>query len=163
MKNLIVEWLNERSLHINQLPDASESELKPNEGNQLSQFQQAFGYTVEELTKQIGPMAVEGKEQIGSMGNDSPLAVLSNYSQLLYNYFKQQFAQVTNPPIDAIREQFVTSTSTLLGAEGNLLDPNSQSCQRIRLETPVISDAEMAKLRHYQQTPFISKTIFHII
>ncbi len=151
-------WLDNQSIHINQLPNALESEPKVSENIQLSHFQQAFGYTIEELTKQIGPMAVEGKEQIGAMGNDMPLAVLSNQSQLLYNYFKQLFAQVTNPPIDAIREKFVTSTSTLIGAEGNLLNPNSKSCQRIRLETPICSDADIAKIRHYHLEPFQSKT-----
>ena len=105
------KWLeaNRDSLHVQELeqkePDVS-----------IVRYQQAFGYTVEEVKQVIGAMAIEGKEPIHSMGNDMPLAVLSNQPQLLYNYFKQLFAQVTNPPIDAIREAFVTSTTTYLGA-----------------------------------------------
>ncbi|MGM7636126.1 glutamate synthase large subunit [Bacillus sp. Hm123] len=122
----------------------------------LSKYQQVFGYTYEELTKQLAPMVTEGKEPLGSMGNDTPLAVLSNKPQLLYNYFKQQFAQVTNPPIDAIREEFVTSTITMLGAEGNLLHPAESSCRRIRLETPICSNAQLASIR--QQSKFRAQT-----
>src|SRR4051812_15416707 len=98
-----------------------------------------------------GPMAVDGQEPVGSMGDDAPLAVLSNQPQLLYNYFKQLFAQVTNPPIDAIRESFVTSTTTYLGAQGNLLHPTETSCRRIRLNTPILSNQELAAL-NYQQS-----------
>ena len=117
----------------------------------IVRYQQAFGYTVEEVKQVIGAMAIEGKEPIHSMGNDMPLAVLSNQPQLLYNYFKQLFAQVTNPPIDAIRESFVTSTTTYLGAQGNLLHPTETSCRRIRLNTPILSDQELAAL-NYQQS-----------
>lgn len=150
------EWLNKNSVHIAKLPEIK-SEQTSSE-LQISKYQQAFGYTVEELKKVIGAMAVDGKEPINSMGNDMPLAVLSNHSQLLYNYFKQLFAQVTNPPIDAIREKFVTSTATLLGAEGNLLDPKAESCRRLRLESPIISDSDMIKLRDMDLTHFQSET-----
>src|SRR5690606_33156324 len=98
------QWLNEQSVNIQDLPEVYDS--KPKEVN-VKRLQQAFEYTQEELNDQLLPMAREGKDPIGSMGNDTPLAVLSNYSQLLYNYFQQSFAQVTNPPIDAIREQYV--------------------------------------------------------
>ncbi|HZG72350.1 MAG TPA: glutamate synthase central domain-containing protein, partial [Chondromyces sp.] len=150
------QWLDSKSVHIDELPLSSRTHTQEN--LPLVKAQKAFGYTYEEVAKHIAPMAVEGKEAIGSMGNDTPLAILSDHSQLLYNYFKQLFAQVTNPPIDAIREQFVTSTATLLGAEGNLLHPVAQSCRRIRLETPVISDEELTKIRHNRHSAFHSKT-----
>lgn len=149
------EWLNKNSVHLENLPSVQE---ETKYGIEISKYHQAFGYTVEELKKVIGAMAVDGKEPINSMGNDMPLAVLSNQSQLLYSYFKQQFAQVTNPPIDAIREEFVTSTATLLGAEGNLLNPKAESCNRIRLETPIIADHELNKLCKNNVPQFQSET-----
>lgn len=150
------EWLNKNSVHINELQEVTMQETVNKES--ISKFQHAFGYTVEELKKVIGAMAADGKEPINSMGNDMPLAVLSNHSQLLYNYFKQLFAQVTNPPIDAIREKFVTSTATLLGAEGNLLEPQAASCRRIRLKTPIITNGELAKLRSIDELQFQAET-----
>ncbi|NSL52927.1 glutamate synthase large subunit [Calidifontibacillus erzurumensis] len=139
------ELLNKNSIYIEQLEVSSDSQLDLS--LPLSKYYHAFGYTVEELKKVISDMAVSGKEPINSMGNDMPVAVLSNHSQLLYNYFRQLFAQVTNPPIDAIREEFVTSTTTYLGREGDLLEPNGESCRRIRLETPILSDGDLAKIR----------------
>lgn len=150
------KWLTENSLHIDKLPAVANFRVQSDW--QISNYQIAFGYTVEELKKVISAMAVEGKEPIHSMGNDMPLAVLSNHSQLLYNYFKQLFAQVTNPPIDAIREKFVTSTATLLGAEGNLLKPRAESCCRIRLDTPIITDYELAKICNFEELKFKSQT-----
>jgi len=150
------EWLDENTVHINQLQ--SHQPAQGNVGLPISQYQQAFGYTVEELKKVIGAMAADGKEPIHSMGYDSPLAVLSNHSQLLYSYFKQLFAQVTNPPIDAIREQFVTSSLTFLGNEENLLEAKAQSCRRLKLDTPIISNQELAKIREYNTEPFKAKT-----
>lgn len=150
------KWLNERQIHLDELPEVKVSHHdKRINGLQL---QRAFGYTYEELTKQIEPMAMEGKESVGSMGNDTPLAVLSNRSQLLYNYFRQLFAQVTNPPIDAIREAFVTSTVTLLGAEGNLLNPMQDSCHRIRMDTPICTDNQLMRLRHNPYASFKTRT-----
>ena len=93
-----------------------------------------FGYTNEDLDKVIKPMAIDGSEPIGTMGYDASLAVLSRSPQLLYNYFKQKFAQVTNPPIDAIREEFVTSLAVMLGSEGNLLQPTQMEYKKIRLK-----------------------------
>ena len=150
------QWLNNQSVHINELPAADDSKKTNHET--IKQLHQAFGFTQEELNDQFLPMVKEGKDPIGSMGNDTPLAVLSNYSQLLYNYFQQVFAQVTNPPIDAIREQFVTSTSTLLGAEGNLLDPAEASCQRIRLDSPILTNKDLIKLKSLNSVPFQSRT-----
>ncbi|RAL24295.1 glutamate synthase large subunit [Thermoflavimicrobium daqui] len=126
--------------------------------NNLVQLQKAFGYTYEEIHKQLLPMVTEGKDPIGSMGSDTPLAVLSDRPQLLYNYFKQSFAQVTNPPIDALREKCVTSTMTLLGSEGNLLKPAATHCRRIRLSTPIISDLDLVTLRKINQPSFKAKT-----
>lgn len=94
-------------------------------------LQKAFGYTYEDIQKYLVPIALDGKDPIGSMGNDTPLAVLSDRPQSLFNYFKQLFAQVTNPPIDSIREHIVTSTMTLLGAEGDLLQPSAINSKRI--------------------------------
>ncbi|MFE8695885.1 glutamate synthase large subunit [Cytobacillus sp. FJAT-53684] len=157
------KWLNAESVHINELPEAKMPSIARD--FKISQYQRAFGFTYEELTKHIGPMALEGKEPVGSMGNDTPLAVLSNQSQLLYNYFRQLFAQVTNPPIDAIREEFVMSTLTMLGAEGNLLNPTPENCRRIQLKTPICSDDVLAKLRQNPYSSFQSKTfpiLFHV-
>ncbi|WP_338450948.1 glutamate synthase large subunit [Niallia oryzisoli] len=150
------QWLNNRSVHINELPDAEDGEMTANDN--IMQLHQAFGFSQEELKDQLLPTAKEGKDPIGSMGNDAPLAVLSNHSQLLYNYFQQVFAQVTNPPIDAIREKYVTSTATLLGAEGDLLHPGEDSCQRIRLESPILTNQDLNKLKSLNQSPFQSRT-----
>ena len=91
---------------------------------------------------------VNGEEPIGSMGTDTPLAVLSNQNQLLYNYFKQLFAQVTNPPIDPIREEIITSTITLIGSEGNILEPTATNARRIKLKNPLLCNQELERLRH---------------
>jgi glutamate synthase (NADPH/NADH) large chain len=151
------QWLDTHLLPVEKLP-GRKLQSEP-EGDELLQLQKAYGYTYEELTKNLVPMVVEGKDPIGSMGNDTPLAVLSDRPQLLYNYFKQSFAQVTNPPIDAIREACVTSTLTNLGAEGNLLDPQPEHCRRIRLKTPIISDEDCAKLRENPHPEFRPHTL----
>lgn len=155
-EHLYSKWIEEGSMHISQLPNllVKQDDLTL----PIVSYQKAFGYTEEELKKVLGAMAVEGKEPINSMGNDMPLAVLSNHSQLLYNYFRQLFAQVTNPPIDAIREQFITSTTTLLGPEGNLLQPREESCRRLRLDTPILSNHEIAKIQDNQICPFRVRT-----
>ncbi len=113
----------------------------------LVRQQRAHGYTLEDLKVILAPMAETGKEPIGSMGADTPLAVLSRRPQLLYNYFKQLFAQVTNPPLDAIREEVVTSLVTHLGSEGNLLEETAQQCRNLRLEHPILSDYQLAQIR----------------
>ena len=112
----------------------------------LLRRQQIFGYTHEEQKLLLAPMARDAKEAIGSMGTDTPLAVLSGRPRLIYDYFKQLFAQVTNPPLDAIREELVTSLYARIGPEANLLDPRPESCRTIHLDTPVITDAELARL-----------------
>src|SRR5262249_6605214 len=109
--------------------------------------QMAFGYTLEDLKYIVGPMGTGGEEAIGSMGTDTPLAVLSDRAQPLFSYFKQLFAQVTNPPLDAIREELVPSVFTGAGGEGNLLEPTPEACRQIALETPILDNDELARLK----------------
>ena len=139
------EWLNQHLVHLSDLPDAPTVELPDHET--LLQRQIAFGYTFEDERIIIAPMAKDGVEAIGSMGNDAALAVLSNKPRMLYDYFKQLFAQVTNPPIDSIREEIVTSSETRLGSEGNLLNPQPTACRRVELKWPVLTNEEFAKIR----------------
>jgi len=139
------EWLDKHMRHID---DISASAPLRQEDLPLIQRQKVFGYTHEELKLLIAPMARDGKEAIGSMGTDTPLAVLSDRPKLLYDYFQQLFAQVTNPPLDAIREELVTSMRIMLGPEGNLFDPGPESCSVIELDTPVIGNQQLAKLLH---------------
>ena len=129
------------------------------EKSSLLELQRAHGYTLEDLKVILGPMATDGAEPIGSMGNDTPLAVLSDRPQLLANYFKQLFAQVTNPPLDAIREEIITSMITTIGSEGNLLDAKPEQCRLLRLETPVITNAECARIKALNQPGLVAKTI----
>ena len=135
------------------------SDLPEPDHDTVLQRQQAFGYTFEDLRILMAPMARLGVEAIGSMGTDTPLAVLSDKPQLLYNYFKQLFAQVTNPPIDCIREEIVTSAETTIGSERNLLKPEPESCRLIELKSPILTNEEFAKLRHINQPGFKSLTL----
>src|SRR5437868_12062473 len=139
------EWINEHLVHLKDLPDAPAVEAPDHET--LLQRQIAFGYTFEDERVIITPMAKDGVEAIGSMGNDAALAVLSNKPRLLYDYFKQLFAQVTNPPIDSIREEIVVSAESRLGSEGNLLNPQPGACRRVELKWPVLTNEEFAKIR----------------
>jgi glutamate synthase (NADPH) large chain len=139
------KWLDEHLVHLGDLPEAPKVEVPDHET--LLQRQIAFGYTFEDERVIITPMAKDGVEAIGSMGNDGALAVLSNKPRLLYDYFKQLFAQVTNPPIDSIREEIVTSAETRLGSEGNLLNPEPTACRRVELKWPILTNEEFAKIR----------------
>ncbi len=139
------EWLKQHLVNLKDLPAAPE--LPMPEPETLLQRQVAFGYTFEDLRILMAPMARDGNEAVGSMGNDTPLAALSQKSRLLYDYFKQLFAQVTNPPIDSIREEIVTSSDVWLGSEGNLLTPSPTDCRRIELKGPVLTNEEFAKVR----------------
>jgi glutamate synthase domain-containing protein 2/glutamate synthase domain-containing protein 3 len=139
------QWLDEHQIHLNDLPAAPEVPAPDHET--LLQRQIAFGYTFEDERLILAPMAQSGVEAVGSMGNDTPLAVLSNKPRLLYDYFKQLFAQVTNPPIDCIREEIITSAETRLGSEGNLLNPQPADCRRLELKWPILTNEEFAKLR----------------
>ncbi len=121
--------------------------------------QQAFGYTHEDLRILLVPMAQNGEEPVGSMGNDAALAVLSERPRLLYDYFKQLFAQVTNPPLDAIREQLVTQIETAIGPESNLLQPGPESCRLLKLKTPILGVEELEKIRRLDQNGFRSVTL----
>ena len=121
--------------------------------------QQTFGYTDEDLRVLLAPMATNGEEAIGSMGTDAALAVLSDRPRLLYDYFTQVFAQVTNPPLDAIREELVTAMGSTIGPEGNLLDPRPESCHQIHVKYPVIDNTQVAKLRHLYYPGFRSTTL----
>ncbi|MED4750773.1 glutamate synthase large subunit [Brevibacillus choshinensis] len=151
------EWVQNNLVTLTALPKANTPARIT--GDTLLARQKAFGYTQEELTKVLTPMVAEKKDPIGSMGIDTPLAVLSDRPQLLYNYFKQSFAQVTNPPIDALREACVTSTLSYLGAEGNLLAPDESNCRRIRLSSPLLSNEELAKLASNSHLEFQAKTL----
>src|SRR4029078_12482349 len=113
----------------------------------------------EDLRILMAPMAKNGEEAIGSMGTDTPLAVLSDCQPPLFNYFKQLFAQVTNPPLDAIREELVTSMSTALGPEQNLLNPGPESCKMIKILSPVMDNDDLAKLRYIRHEHFKSATL----
>ncbi len=125
----------------------------------LTQLQQAFGYTFEDLRMLLVPMGKDGVEALGSMGNDAALAVLSERPQLLYNYFKQLFAQVTNPPIDAIREELITATEVMIGSEQNLLEPRPENCRQIKLKHPILTNEELAKLRYISLPDFKAVTL----
>ncbi len=140
------DWLDRHLIHFDDLPTPKE-EAPPYDHQATLQRLQAHGYSFEDLRVNIGPMALNGIQPIGSMGTDTPLAVLSDKPQLLYNYFKQLFAQVTNPPIDPIREELVTSTTLTIGPEHNLLDATPAHCHHIRLSIPVLKNAELEKLR----------------
>jgi glutamate synthase (NADPH) large chain len=151
------EWLHEHLVDIEDLPEAPY--LPEPDHATVVRRQQAFGYTHEDLRIILAPMAKDAEEPIGSMGTDTALAVLSNRPRLLYDYFKQLFAQVTNPPLDAIREELVTSMESTIGPEGNLLDPRPESCRQIKIKYPVISNEEVAKLRHIDRDGFKTLTL----
>jgi len=150
-------WLDENLVRLEDLPEPAN--VHEPDHKTVVRRQQAFGYTFEDLRFLIGPMAREGVQPLGSMGNDAPLAVLSNKPQLLYSYFKQLFAQVTNPPLDSIREEIITSTDTLIGSEGNLLDPWPQNCRMIKLRGPMLTNEDLEKLRHVNLPGFKSATL----
>ncbi|HEY5975920.1 MAG TPA: glutamate synthase large subunit, partial [Geobacteraceae bacterium] len=150
-------WLEENHLLLEELPDASN--VHGPDHTTVLQRQQAFGYTFEDQRVILGPMARDGVQPLGSMGTDTPLAVLSDQPQLLYNYFKQLFAQVTNPPIDPIREEIITSTLVRIGSEGNLLKPTAASARVIRLEQPILSNEDFEKLRNLSQPGFKTTTL----
>jgi len=151
------QWLDKHMVELAHLPEVSH--LPEPSHETVLQRQQAFGYTFEDLRIILSPMARDGVEAVGSMGTDTPLAVLSDKSQSLYNYFKQLFAQVTNPPIDCIREEIVTSAETTIGSERNLLKPEPESCRLIELKSPILTNEEFAKLKHVDQPGFKSITL----
>lgn len=139
------EWVKEHVIHLSEITQADESTIPKVED--LFKEQQAFGYTQEDLVRMIVPMAKDGKDPVGAMGADAPLAILSDKPQLLYSYFKQMFAQVTNPPIDSIREEMVTSTRVMLGNSGNLTDPNKAGTYALSMRTPILTNQELASIK----------------
>ena len=151
------DWLAKNRVFFSALADGPP--VPRLEGQDLLTQQRAFGYTFEDKRFILGPTAETANQPLGSMGNDTPLAVLSAKPQLLYNYFRQLFAQVTNPAIDPIREELITASVTFLGAEGNMLDPGPDNCRMIRLESPIISNSDLARLRDVKLPGFSSMTI----
>jgi glutamate synthase (NADPH/NADH) large chain len=150
-------WLAEHLVDIEDLPEAPH--LPPPSHERIVQRQQLFGYTQEDLAILLGPMAMKGEEPVGSMGTDTSLAVLSDRPRLLYDYFKQLFAQVTNPPLDAIREELVTTMESTVGPEGNLLEARPESCRQIKIKYPIIDNDQLAKLRYVYEPAFKSITL----
>lgn len=151
------KWLNENLLGLKDVPYTGN--MCPIEETKLKYRQKIFGYTTEEIDRIITPMAITSKEGIGSMGNDTPLAVLSDQPQLLYNYFKQLFAQVTNPPLDGIREEIVTDFSLPIGGDINLFDITEKQCQKLKINNPVISNEDIDKLKLVDHPDFKAVTI----
>jgi len=152
------EWLNKYKIRLNELPEPRIM-FTHLEHDQVFKYQKAFGYTREDLEQIITPMAVDGKEPIGSMGTDSPLAVLSEQPQHLSSYFKQLFAQVTNPPIDPIRERLVMSLATFVGNNGNMLIEDPLSCHTVALKHPVLTNHDLEKIRSIDTGIFQAKSL----
>ena len=150
-------WLERELVHVRDLPPAAGEPVPAHDI--IRRRQRAFGYTEEDLRIIVGPMADRGIEPIGSMGTDTALAVLSDRSRLLYDYFKQLFAQVTNPPLDAIREELVTDMGSTLGSERNLLNPEPASCHHVKIDDPVIDNNDLAALRAMSDPAFRSVTL----
>ena len=151
------EWLNQYLVDLDSLKEVIESPAL--DSTSLIERQMAFGYTFEELRLLMTPMARDGVEAVGAMGADTPLSVLSDRPKLLYDYFQQLFAQVTNPPIDSIREEIITSAQTTIGSERNLLKPEPESCHLIKLKTPILTNEQLAKLKHISEGDFKSITL----
>src|SRR5687767_15731982 len=150
------EWLDRNLVDIDDLPPARAEEP---DHETVFKRQQAFGYTQEDLRVLLGPMAMNGEEPIGSMGTDTSLAVLSERPRLLFDDFKQLFEQVTNPPLDAIREELVTSMGSTIGPERNLLQPEPESCRQIVIKYPIIDNEAVAQVRHTQVPGFRPVTL----
>ena len=150
------DWLRD---NLVQLADLPKHKAPVADHDTVLQRQIAFGYTHEDLRILLAPMASKGEEALGSMGTDTALAVLSNRPRPLYDYFKQLFAQVTNPPLDQIREELVTSMESTIGPEGNLLEPRPESCRQIVIPDPVLSNGEVARIRHMEHPWFKATTL----
>ncbi len=157
------QWLRSHRIILSQVREPSvsavESAMLLHDAEPLLTRQQAFGYTLEDMRIVLQPMAIKGEQPLGSMGTDTPLAALSDQPQLLYNYFKQLFAQVTNPPIDPIREELVMSLSDYIGRDGNLLDETEFHCRQLKVDSPILTNAELEKLRHIPSAHFAAVTL----
>ena len=152
------EWLDNNlvQLHDLRIPN---KKVPVHTKEERARLQKAFGYTYEDFKTSILPMALNGSEQIGAMGIDTPLAVLSNNHQPLFNYFKQLFAQVTNPPIDSIREKVVTSTTVYLGSDGNVLEEKPENCKQLRINNPILTNTDILKIKNMKVDGFKVETI----
>jgi glutamate synthase (ferredoxin) len=151
------QWLDKTRLHLKDVPYTNET--CPIETIDIKTRQRLFNYTFEDIQEVITPMAQNAKEALGSMGNDTPLAVLSDKPQLISNYFKQLFAQVTNPPLDGIREEIVTDISLNLGKDRNIFSITERQCRKLRIQNPVISNDDLEKIRTIQIESFKAETI----
>ncbi len=151
------EWISKNQIRVDQLPEPRR--VHPPDFETLLRRQRAFGYTDEDLKIILAPMGTSGEEPIGSMGTDTPLACLSDKPQLLFNYFKQLFAQVTNPPIDPIREELVMSLISYIGCERNILDETPEHCHTVKLENPILTNRDFEKLKRVSQGDFLATTI----
>ena len=147
------EWIDSELLKLKDIKIPN-MRVDSYEGTQLKQLQKAFGYTYEEYRNSIRAMALNGGEAIAAMGVDTPLAALSEHQPPLYDYFKQLFAQVTNPPIDAIREEIVTSTAIYAGKKGNLLEEKAENCQVLKIENPILTNTDMLKIKEMKREGF---------
>jgi len=152
------EWLNKYKIRLEELPEPRVM-FTHLESDQIFKYQKAFGYSIEDLETIIAPMAIDGKEPVGSMGTDIPLAVLSDQPQHLSSYFKQLFAQVTNPPIDPIREKLVMSLAAFVGNNGNILVEDPLTCHTVALKHPVLNNHELEKIRSIDTGIFQAKTL----
>lgn len=151
------QWVSANRISIDDLPEPI-NVYQP-DPDTIKKRQKVFGYTLEDLKLLMAPMAIAGEEAVGSMGTDTPLAVLSDRPQLLFNYFKQLFAQVTNPPIDPIREQLIMSLATNIGPKPNLLGETPEHCRRIKVAQPILTNSDLEKIRSIADGHFKSKTL----
>ncbi|WP_121821847.1 glutamate synthase large subunit [Halostella salina] len=152
------EWVDDEQVHLHEVADADDRQPRTSVDD-LRAFQSTYGYTHDELENIIEPMMKQGKDPVGSMGDDTPLSVLSDFNRPLFTYFKQLFAQVTNPPLDYIREELVTSLETRLGFQRNLLDESSDHARQLVADSPVLTDAETAAVRNLSANGLSSATV----
>ena len=152
------EWLDNNLVQLHDLKIPNQK-VPMHTKEERARLQKAFRYTYEDLKTSILPMALNGSESIGAMGIDTPLAVLSNKHQPLFNYFKQLFAQVTNPPIDSIREKVVTSTTVYLGTDGNVLEEKAENCKQLKINDPILTNTDLLKIKNMKVDGFKVETI----
>ena len=152
------EWLDRNLVNLADLKIPNER-VPSHEHDELVRLQKAFGYQYEDVSTMILPMAKNGAEPAGAMGSDTPLAVLSHTHPPLFEYFKQMFAQVTNPPIDALREKVVTSTTVYVGAQGNLLEEDAENCKVLKITNPILTETDLMKIKAMKVPGFKVETI----
>ena len=153
------EWLDRNLLHLAELPIPNKR-VPTRTKTERKRLRKAFGYTYEDVSRTILPMARTGAEPTAAMGIDIPLAVLDEKDQPLFNYFKQLFAQVTNPPIDAIREEIVTDTTVYVGDDGNLLEERAENCRVLQIHNPILTSTDMMKIKAMRQPGFQVEDVY---